>query len=204
MVLKAGLKGPQDFTINPKSETRKAMGGPSEVYWDRKGIYGTNGVQASKKLDMFWEVQMTRITVYWGLHCRTCCVQTFLKLLVLPGRGGGVENIRGVQFRLRNRGAEPQTRILVESFRWTPHPVIVTIRDNRDCIRVLLYSYYTTITGWGVLLKNPGEYSPHSLLLEIEVTSKDTPEIDMLQNPDTLGTLRIHGSLSLNPKHSSP
>ena len=31
-------------------------------------------------------------------------------------------------------------------------PVIVTIGDNRDCIRVLLYSYYTTITGWGVLL----------------------------------------------------
>ena len=35
-----------------------------------------------------------------------------------------------------------------------PHPVIVTIRDNKDYIRVLLYSYYTTITGWGVLLKN--------------------------------------------------
>ena len=37
-------------------------------------------------------------------------------------------------------------------FRWTPHPVIVTIGDNRDYIRVLVYSYYTTITGWGVLL----------------------------------------------------
>ena len=36
--------------------------------------------------------------------------------------------------------------------RWTPYPVIVTIGDNRDYIRVLLYSYYTTITGWGVLL----------------------------------------------------
>ena len=33
-----------------------------------------------------------------------------------------------------------------------PHPVIVTIRDNRDYIGVLLYSYYTTITGWVVLL----------------------------------------------------
>ena len=33
-----------------------------------------------------------------------------------------------------------------------PHPVIVTIRGNRDYIRVLLYSHYTTITGWGVLL----------------------------------------------------
>ena len=41
------------------------------------------------------------------------------------------------------------------SFRWTPHPVIVTIRDNRDYIRVLTYSHYTTITGWGVLLTHP-------------------------------------------------
>ena len=38
-------------------------------------------------------------------------------------------------------------------FRWTPLPVIVTIRDNKDYIRVLLYSYYTTITGWGVFLR---------------------------------------------------
>ena len=37
---------------------------------------------------------------------------------------------------------------------WTPHPVIVTIGYNRDYIRVLLYSYYATITGWGVLLSN--------------------------------------------------
>ena len=37
--------------------------------------------------------------------------------------------------------------------RWTPHPVIVTIRENRDYIRVLLDSYYTTISGWGVLLR---------------------------------------------------
>ena len=39
------------------------------------------------------------------------------------------------------------------SVRRTPHSVIVTIRDNKDYIRVLLYSYYTTITGWGVLLR---------------------------------------------------
>ena len=38
------------------------------------------------------------------------------------------------------------------SVRWTPHPEMVTIRDNKDYIRVLLYSYYATITGWGVLL----------------------------------------------------
>ena len=30
----------------------------------------------------------------------------------------------------------------------------MTIMDNRDYIRVLLYSYYTTITGWGVLLRD--------------------------------------------------
>ena len=33
-----------------------------------------------------------------------------------------------------------------------PHAVIVTIRDNKDYIRVLFYSCYTAITGWGVLL----------------------------------------------------
>ena len=33
-----------------------------------------------------------------------------------------------------------------------PNPVIVAIRDNKNYIRVLLYSYYTTIAGWGVLL----------------------------------------------------
>ena len=37
-------------------------------------------------------------------------------------------------------------------FRWTPQPVIVTIRDHGYDTGVLLYSYYTTITGWGVLL----------------------------------------------------
>ena len=53
----------------------------------------------------------------------------------------------------------PQTFVRVVtrriSLRWTLHPVVVTMRDNRDYIRVLLYSYYTTITGWGVLLRNP-------------------------------------------------
>ena len=32
--------------------------------------------------------------------------------------------------------------------RWTPHPVIVTIRNAKAYIRVVLYSYYTTIKGW--------------------------------------------------------
>ena len=35
-------------------------------------------------------------------------------------------------------------------FRWTP-PSNSAIMENRDYIRVLLYSYDTTITGWGVL-----------------------------------------------------
>ena len=46
--------------------------------------------------------------------------------------------------------------------RWTPHPVIVTIRDNRDYIRVLVCSYYTTITGWGVLLRYTWAAQPGS------------------------------------------
>ena len=35
-----------------------------------------------------------------------------------------------------------------------PLGVIVTIRNSKDYIRVLVYSYYTTITGWGVLLRD--------------------------------------------------
>ena len=34
-------------------------------------------------------------------------------------------------------------------FRWTPDPVIVTIRENVDHFAIFLYSYYTTITWWG-------------------------------------------------------
>ena len=55
--------------------------------------------------------------------------------------------------------SEPQMELPNEEYiRWTPHPVIVTIRDNRDYIKVFLYSYYTTITGWGVLLRIWGFY----------------------------------------------
>ena len=32
------------------------------------------------------------------------------------------------------------------------HLVIVSVRANKDYIRVLLYSYYTAITWWGVFL----------------------------------------------------
>ena len=34
------------------------------------------------------------------------------------------------------------------------------IRDKSKYIRVLLYSYYTTIAGWGVLLRNRRSFSP--------------------------------------------
>ena len=43
-------------------------------------------------------------------------------------------------------------RSIAQSFRRTPHHVIVIIKDNKDYIRAPYYSYYTTITGWGVLL----------------------------------------------------
>ena len=46
------------------------------------------------------------------------------------------------------------SRLRQFQLRWTPHPVIVTMRNSKDYIRVLLYSYYTTITGWGVLLSS--------------------------------------------------
>ena len=36
---------------------------------------------------------------------------------------------------------------------WKAHPVIVTIRNNKDYVRVLLYACHTTIQGWGVLPK---------------------------------------------------
>ena len=39
-------------------------------------------------------------------------------------------------------------------FRWTLHPVIVTLRDNKEGFRVLVHSYYTATTGWGVPLKS--------------------------------------------------
>ena len=40
----------------------------------------------------------------------------------------------------------------VVPFRWTPHPAIVTLRDNKGFMRLLLYLKYTTFTGWRVLL----------------------------------------------------
>ena len=59
-----------------------------------------------------------------------------------------------IQLLISNPGAVLAALACTGSFRWTPHPAIVTIMDNKDSIRVLLYSYYTTITGWGVLLRD--------------------------------------------------
>ena len=51
--------------------------------------------------------------------------------------------------------------------RRTPHPAIVTMRENTDHIRVLLYSYYTTIAGWGVLRYRGlrREFSEHKIVI---------------------------------------
>ena len=37
----------------------------------------------------------------------------------------------------------------------------MAVRDNKEYIRVLVYSYYTTITGWGFLLR----YNSHEVLV---------------------------------------
>ena len=44
----------------------------------------------------------------------------------------GVQGLGGLGFRVY--------------FRWTPHPVIVTTRENKASVRVRLCSYYTTFT----------------------------------------------------------
>ena len=52
--------------------------------------------------------------------------------------------------------------------RWTPHPVIVGTRENKDDIRVL-FSFYTTITGWEVL-RSSIEGRARTLLPELSLT----------------------------------
>ena len=49
-----------------------------------------------------------------------------------------------------------------------PNLVIVTIRDNEDYVRVLLYSYHTTISRWGVLLGETNSPLPFHSFLEYE------------------------------------
>ena len=49
--------------------------------------------------------------------------------------------------------------------------VVLTIGDIRDYIRVLLYSNYTTITGWGVLLRH---FTMASAAIPLDLNSKIT------------------------------
>ena len=42
----------------------------------------------------------------------------------------------------------------MKGVRWSPHPVIVTIKDNKDHIRVLLFSHSVSLTGQGVLQRD--------------------------------------------------
>ena len=73
--------------------------------------------------------------------------------------GKRMEHLRGTAAEwhwVRLSSGSPSLSVSIShevNIRGTPHPVIVVIRDNRDYIRVLSYSYYTTITGWGVLLR---------------------------------------------------
>ena len=46
----------------------------------------------------------------------------------------------------KERSKVPECRVCI---RRTPHPVIVTIRDKKGYIRVLVYSCSTTTTGLG-------------------------------------------------------
>ena len=61
-----------------------------------------------------------------------------------------------------------------------PHSVIVTIRDKKDHIRVLLNSYYTTITGWG---GPPNEYG--------ECDELDAPRAVCRSEDDIVGAEKL-------------
>ena len=57
----------------------------------------------------------------------------------------------------------------------------MTIGDNKDYIRALSYSYYTTITGWGVLLTDERLFA--IILHRLEKPSRDgTPERPQIAN----------------------
>ena len=65
------------------------------------------------------------------------------------------------------------------------HPVVVSIRDNGDYIRVLIYSCYATITGCGVLLKDRhlDGSSPESLWIwsaKLERIALDLPSFHVI------------------------
>ena len=70
--------------------------------------------------------------------------------------------LRGGGLVIRGLGYLADAELSVSMVGGPPHPVIVTIKDNKEYIRVLLDSYYTTITGWGVLLT----YNPYKTLYD--------------------------------------
>ena len=77
-----------------------------------------------------------------------------------------------------------------EYLRRTPHPVMVTIRDNRDYTVGSYYPYNTTITGRGVLLK-------HTILLAVPnywvLSTKKQSDVTWSSEPETACYLVILG-----------
>ena len=73
-----------------------------------------------------------------------------------------------------------------------PHPVIVTIRNNKDYTTVLSHSYHTTIPGWRVLLHYAARRS--DLILEGQGVTGDKPECLKLLHP------KLPKTLTQNPK----
>ena len=75
--------------------------------------------------------------------------------IIIPMKGRGFIN-QGSGLGYYNKETPLLVKGLGLGFRvWrTPHLAVVAIGDNQDYIKVLSYSYYTTITGWGVLLNN--------------------------------------------------
>ena len=72
------------------------------------------------------------------------CLDTFFLLILVGGSKSSHSRHSSSNGNISNIGNRSNQLFI----RWTPHLVIVTIGDNRDYTRVLLYSYYTTITGW--------------------------------------------------------
>ena len=109
------------------------------------------------------------------------------------------QHVTMMQARL---GTSPNSRV---HFRRT-HPVKATIIDNKDCIRVLLYSAYTTITGWEVFRTHiiahitPIYYSRvHFLFQYPYITLRDIRFIALLQGGGSSPCIFIKE----NPKVSS-
>ena len=73
----------------------------------------------------------------------------------------GVLFLESTAMKRERNDVKPSNNAPSTYIRRTPHPVIVTTMDNKDPIRVLLCSYCTTITGWGVHLKHTRQSSRH-------------------------------------------